>query len=106
LYTQTLLTPLIPYIQNYPIPLQPHIQNTILNLPPNYKIKFIVPHLPPSPIHLNTLKHKLPQIHLTNQTLIPHTIHHVIPKFQHPLIQNHLPKFIHHFNHYNQLIQQ
>ena len=46
------------------------MQNTIVNLGPNYKMKFIVRDLGGSRIDLNTLKQKVPQIDVTNESLI------------------------------------
>ncbi|TBW73887.1 ferric iron reductase, partial [Staphylococcus warneri] len=86
IYTQTLATQLIAYIQNYGIALEAHMQNTIVNLGPNYKMKFIVRDLGGSRIDLNTLKQKVPQIDVTNESLIADTIEEVIAKFQHAVI--------------------
>ena len=106
IYTQTLVTPLIAYIQNYGIALEAHMQNTIVNLGPNYKMKFIVRDLGGSRIDLNTLKQKVPQIDVTNESLIADTIEEVIAKFQHAVIQNQLSELIHHFNQYDEVIEE
>ena len=105
IYTQTLVTPLIAYIQNYGIALEAHMQNTIVNLGPN-KMKFIVRDLGGSRIDLNTLKQKVPQIDVTNESLIADTIEEVIAKFQHAVIQNQLAELIHHFNQYDEVIEE
>ena len=82
------------------------MQNTIVNLGPNYKMKFIVRDLGGSRIDLNTLKQKVPQIDVTNESLIADTIEEVIAKFQHAVIQNQLAELIHHFNQYDEVIEE
>ena len=57
-YTQTLVKPLIAYIQDYGIALEAHMQNTIVNLGPNYQMKFLVRDLGGSRIDLTTLQQK------------------------------------------------
>ncbi|MDU2311011.1 MAG: IucA/IucC family C-terminal-domain containing protein, partial [Staphylococcus epidermidis] len=83
-----------------------HMQNTIVNLGPNYKMKFIVRDLGGSRIDLNTLKQKVPQIDVTNESLIADNIEEVIAKFQHAVIQNQLAELIHHFNQYDEVIEE
>ena len=57
-YTQTLVKPLIAYIQDYGIALEAHMQNTIVNLGPNYQMKFLASDLGGSRIDLTTLQQK------------------------------------------------
>ena len=67
-------------------------------------MKFIVRDLGGSRIDLNTLKQKVPQIDVTNESLIADTIEEV--KFQHAVIQNQLAELIHHFNQYDEVIEE
>ena len=69
-------------------------------------MKFIVRDLGGSRIDLNTLKQKVPQIDVTNESLIADTIEEVIAKFQHAVIQNQLSELIHHFNQYDEVIEE
>lgn len=99
-YSKALIDPLIAYIQDYGIALEAHMQNTIVNLGPNYQMKFIVRDLGGSRIDLTTLKHKIPNIDVTNTSLIAENIEAVIAKFQHAVIQNQIAELIHHFAQY------
>ena len=69
-------------------------------------MKFIVRDLGGSRIDLNTLKQKVPQIDVTNESLIADNIEEVIAKFQHAVIQNQLAELIHHFNQYDEVIEE
>ncbi|WP_437272527.1 IucA/IucC family protein [Staphylococcus succinus] len=102
-YARTLIEPLIAYIQDYGIALEAHMQNTIVNLGPNYQMKFIIRDLGGSRIDLETLKSKLPNIDITNTSLIAENIEAVIAKFQHAVIQNQIAELIHHFSQYDQV---
>lgn len=99
-YSKALIDPLIAYIQDYGIALEAHMQNTIVNLGANYQMKFIVRDLGGSRIDLTTLKHKIPNIDVTNTSLIAENIEAVIAKFQHAVIQNQIAELIHHFAEY------
>ncbi|MCI8278850.1 MAG: siderophore synthetase, partial [Staphylococcus xylosus] len=99
-YSKALIDPLIAYIQDYGIALEAHMQNTIVNLGPNYQMKFIVRDLGGSRIDLTTLKYKIPNIDVTNTSLIAESIEEVIAKFQHAVIQNQIAELIHHFSQY------
>ncbi|MEX2948651.1 IucA/IucC family protein [Staphylococcus warneri] len=105
-YTRTLVRPLIAYIQDYGIALEAHMQNTIVNLGPNYQMNFLVRDLGGSRIDLQTLKHKLPDVEITNESLIADSIEAVIGKFQHAVVQNQLAELIHHFNQYDTVNEQ
>lgn len=105
-YTSTLVRPLIAYIQDYGIALEAHMQNTILNLGPNYQMNFLVRDLGGSRIDLQTLKHKLPDVKITNESLIADSIEAVIGKFQHAVVQNQLAELIHHFNQYDMVNEE
>ncbi|WP_270915764.1 IucA/IucC family protein [Staphylococcus saprophyticus] len=100
-YTKTLIDPLVAYIQDYGIALEAHMQNTIVNLGPNYQMQFIIRDLGGSRIDLSTLQQKLPNITLTNKSLIAENIESVIAKFQHAVIQNQIAELIHHFSQYD-----
>ncbi|MDK4264851.1 IucA/IucC family protein [Staphylococcus warneri] len=105
-YTSTLVRPLIVYIQDYGIALEAHMQNTIVNLGPNYQMNFLVRDLGGSRIDLQTLKHKLPDVKITNESLIADSIEAVIGKFQHAVVQNQLAELIHHFNQYDMVNEE
>lgn len=105
-YTSTLVRPLIAYIQDYGIALEAHMQNTIVNLGPNYQINFLVRDLGGSRIDLQTLKQKLPDVDITNESLIADSIEAVIGKFQHAVVQNQLAELIHHFNQYDMVNEE
>ncbi|MEW7868576.1 IucA/IucC family protein [Staphylococcus warneri] len=105
-YTSTLVRPLIAYIQDYGIALEAHMQNTIVNLGPNYQMNFLVRDLGGSRIDLQTLKHKLPDVKITNESLIADSIEAVIGKFQHAVVQNQLAELIHHFNQYDMMNEE
>jgi len=77
------------------------MQNTIVNLGPNYQMQFIIRDLGGSRIDLSTLQQKLPNITLTNKSLIAENIESVIAKFQHAVIQNQIAELIHHFSQYD-----
>lgn len=100
-YTETLVTPLIAFIQRYGIALEAHMQNTIVHLGPNYDMSFLIRDLGGSRIDLDTLKTRIPEMDITNQSLIAQSIEEVIAKFQHAVIQNQLAELIHHFNQYD-----
>ncbi|WP_340579060.1 IucA/IucC family C-terminal-domain containing protein, partial [Staphylococcus aureus] len=70
------------------------------NIGPNYKMMFIVRYLGGSRIDLTTLKYKIPNIDVTNTSLIAESIEEVIAKFQHAVIQNQIAELIHHFSQY------
>jgi len=99
-YAQTLIKPLIAYIQDYGVALEAHMQNTIVNLGPNYQMRFIVRDLGGSRIDLETLQRQRPNLNVTNTSLIAENIEAVIAKFQHAVIQNQLAELIHHFTQY------
>lgn len=101
IYTKTLIEPLIAYIQDYGLALEAHMQNTIVNLGPNYQMKFIIRDLGGSRIDLSTLQQKLPNISITNKSLIAENIEAVIAKFQHAVIQNQIAELIYHFSRYD-----
>lgn len=105
-YSSTLVRPLIAYIQDYGIALEAHMQNTIVNLGPNYQMNFLVRDLGGSRIDLQTLKHKLPDVKITNESLIADSIKAVIGKFQHAVVQNQLAELIHHFNQYDMVNEE
>lgn len=105
-YTSTLVRPLIAYIQDYGIALEAHMQNTSVNLGPNYQMNFLVRDLGGSRIDLQTLKHKLPDVKITNESLIADSIEAVIGKFQHAVVQNQLAELIHHFNQYDMVNEE
>lgn len=105
-YTQTLVQPLIAYIQDYGIALEAHMQNTIVNLGPNYQMKFLVRDLGGSRIDLDTLQQKVTNIEVTNESLLAQSIEEVIAKFQHAVVQNQLAELIHHFNQYEDVKEE
>ncbi|WP_285835239.1 ferric iron reductase, partial [Staphylococcus aureus] len=87
-YSEALITPLIAFIQEYGIALEAHMQNTVVNLGPHFDIRFLVRDLGGSRIDITTLKHQVPDIDITNHSLIADSIEAVIAKFQHAVIQN------------------
>ncbi|MBA1353488.1 siderophore synthetase [Staphylococcus cohnii] len=100
-YALTLIKPLIAYIQDYGVALEAHMQNTIVNLNHDFKMKFMIRDLGGSRIDLDTLKAQLPNINVTNKSLIVENIEAVIAKFQHAVIQNQISELIHHFTQYD-----
>ncbi|MGM7690499.1 IucA/IucC family protein [Staphylococcus felis] len=99
-YAERLITPLIGYIQTYGIALEAHQQNTILQLDKDtHEFSFIVRDLGGARIDIDTLSQTVPNIEVTNQSLVADCIEDVIAKFQHAVIQNQLGTLIHHFHH-------
>ncbi|QLK86568.1 IucA/IucC family protein [Staphylococcus sp. 17KM0847] len=99
-YSRALIIPLVGYIQKYGIALEAHQQNTILQINrEDQKFSFIVRDLGGSRIDVQTLQKAVPNIQLTNHSLIAEDIEAVIAKFQHAVIQNQLGTLIHHFKH-------
>ncbi|EKU45843.1 IucA/IucC family protein [Staphylococcus massiliensis] len=105
-YAETLIPPLISYIQTYGIALEAHMQNTIVNLQQNGDMTFIVRDLGGSRIHLPTLQNRVPSIEITNTSLLSEDIEGVVHKFQHAVIQNQLGELIHHFSQYDDVNEQ
>ncbi|MBI5975884.1 IucA/IucC family protein [Staphylococcus canis] len=102
-FTERLVTPLIGYIQTYGIALEAHQQNTIVEVDlDTHDYRFIVRDLGGTRIDFNTLKIQIPDVEVTNTSLIADNIDDVIAKFQHAVIQNQLGTLIHHFHaHYD-----
>ncbi len=99
-YMQALIPPLIGYIQKYGIALEAHQQNTVLQIDKDtHAFSFIVRDLGGSRIEPQTLKQTVPELTVSNQSLITENIDEVIAKFQHAVIQNQLGTVIHHFHH-------
>ncbi|MCE5154035.1 siderophore synthetase [Staphylococcus hyicus] len=99
-YTDALIPPLIAYIQTYGIALEAHQQNTILQIDQQTRgFSFIVRDLGGSRIDLPTLQKEVPDLTITNQSLIADNIEAVVAKFQHAVIQNQLGTLIDHFSH-------
>ncbi|MBA8762007.1 IucA/IucC family protein [Staphylococcus coagulans] len=99
-YIQALIPPLIGYIQKYGIALEAHQQNTVLQIDKDtHALSFIVRDLGGSRIEPQTLKQTVPELTVSNQSLITENIDEVIAKFQHAFIQNQLGTVIHHFHH-------
>ncbi|MBA8760370.1 siderophore synthetase [Staphylococcus schleiferi subsp. coagulans] len=99
-YMQALIPPLIGYIQKYGIALEAHQQNTVLQIDKDTQaLSFIVRDLGGSRIEPQTLKQTVPELTVSNQSLITDNIDEVIAKFQHAVIQNQLGTVIHHFHH-------
>ncbi len=99
-YMQALIPPLIGYIQKYGIALEAHQQNTVLQIDKDTQaLSFIVRDLGGSRIEPQTLKQTVPELTVSNQSLITENIDEVIAKFQHAVIQNQLGTVIHHFHH-------
>ncbi len=99
-YIQALIPPLIGYIQKYGIALEAHQQNTVLQIDKDtHALSFIVRDLGGSRIEPQTLKQTVPELTVSNQSLITENIDEVIAKFQHAVIQNQLGTVIHHFHH-------
>ncbi len=99
-YMQALIPPLIGYIQKYGIALEAHQQNTVLQIDKDtHALSFIVRDLGGSRIEPQTLKQTVPELTVSNQSLITENIDEVIAKFQHAVIQNQLGTVIHHFHH-------
>ena len=69
-------------------------------------MNFLVRDLGGSRIDLQTLKYKLPDVEITNESLIADSIEAVIGKFQHAVVQNQLAELIHHFNQYDMVNEQ
>ncbi|KYH13209.1 IucA/IucC family protein [Staphylococcus kloosii] len=105
-YADTLIKPLIAYIQDYGIALEAHMQNTVVNLGYDYQMAFIVRDLGGSRIDLNTMHERLPNVEINNKSLIGESIEAVIEKFQHAVIQNQIAELIHHFNQYDDVDEQ
>ena len=105
-YADTLIKPLIAYIQDYGIALEAHMQNTVVNLGYDYQMAFIVRDLGGSRIDLNTMHERLPNVEINNKSLIGESIEAVIEKFQHAVIQNQIAELIHHFNQYDDIDEQ
>lgn len=105
-YAETLITPLIAFIQDYGIALEAHMQNTVVRLGPDYDMAFLVRDLGGSRIDLATLQQRIPDITVENDSLIADSIEEVIAKFQHAVIQNQLAELIHHFNQYDFVDEQ
>ncbi|NHA41152.1 siderophore synthetase [Staphylococcus schleiferi] len=99
-YMRAFIPPLIGYIQKYGIALEAHQQNTVLQIDKDtHALSFIVRDLGGSRIEPQTLKQTVPELTVTNQSLITENIDEVIAKFQHAVIQNQLGTVIHHFHH-------
>lgn len=99
-YMQALIPPLIGYIQKYGVALEAHQQNTVLQIDKDTQaLSFIVRDLGGSRIEPQTLKQTVPELTVSNQSLITENIDEVIAKFQHAVIQNQLGTVIHHFHH-------
>lgn len=96
-YAYTLIPPLIAYIQDYGIALEAHMQNTIVKLDKNYQMSFIVRDLGGSRIDLATLRQKVPNVVVENESLLAERMEDVIAKFQHAVIQNQMGELIYHF---------
>lgn len=105
-YAETLIKPLIAYIQDYGIALEAHMQNTVVNLGNDYQMAFIVRDLGGSRIDLNTMCNRLPNVEINNTSLIGESIETVIEKFQHAVIQNQIAELIHHFSQYEAIEEQ
>lgn len=106
-YSQALVTPLIAYIQQYGIALEAHQQNTILEVDKNNQtLSFIVRDLGGARLDLATLQQAIPNVTVTNTSLIAENIDAVIAKFQHAVIQNQLGTLIHHFKHQHHCDEQ
>ncbi|WP_342610415.1 IucA/IucC family protein [Staphylococcus hsinchuensis] len=99
-YAETLIKPLLAYIQDFGIALEAHMQNTIVSLGEGFQMKFNVRDLGGSRIDLKTFNHRVPHVELTNKSLIAEDIVAVIAKFQHAVIQNQIAELIHHFTQY------
>lgn len=99
-YAHTLIPPLIAYIQEYGIALEAHMQNTIVKLGKDYKMTFMVRDLGGSRIDLDTLRKKVPNVRVENESLIAKDMEAVIAKFQHAVIQNQLGELIYHLSQY------
>ncbi|MCS4485951.1 IucA/IucC family protein [Staphylococcus americanisciuri] len=99
-YSRALVIPLIAYIQRYGIALEAHQQNTVLEVnKADQTFSFIVRDLGGARIDLPTLQRAIPNVVVTNTSLIAENIEAVIAKFQHAVIQNQLGTLIHHFKH-------
>ncbi|PTH28761.1 siderophore synthetase [Staphylococcus agnetis] len=99
-YTHALIPPLIAYIQTYGIALEAHQQNTVLQINQQTReFSFNVRDLGGSRIDLPTLQKEVPELEISNQSLIAEDIEAVVAKFQHAVIQNQLGTLIDHFNH-------
>lgn len=106
-YSRALVTPLIAYIQQYGIALEAHQQNTILEVhKANQAFSFIVRDLGGARIDLPTLQRAIPEVDITNTSLIAEDIEAVIAKFQHAVIQNQLGTLIHHFKQHHNCNEQ
>ncbi|MDO5375281.1 MAG: IucA/IucC family protein [Staphylococcus rostri] len=106
-YSAALIVPLIAYIQRYGIALEAHQQNTILEVDKTGQdFSFIVRDLGGARIDLPTLQRAIPDVVVTNTSLIAENIEAVIAKFQHAVIQNQLGTLIHHFKHEHQCDEQ
>ncbi|MDT3983616.1 ferric iron reductase, partial [Staphylococcus ureilyticus] len=68
-----------------------------------FKMEFLIRDLGGSRIDLNTLRGRLPNINITNKSLIAENIEAVIAKFQHAVIQNQMSELIHHFTQYEDI---
>ncbi|MGV3244526.1 IucA/IucC family protein [Staphylococcus sp. 11262D007BW] len=99
-YASQLIPPLIAYIQSYGIALEAHQQNTVLEIhPTTHAFTFMVRDLGGARIHPETIKQSVPNIDITNKSLIAEDITDVVAKFQHAVIQNQFGTLIHHFHH-------
>lgn len=99
-YINALIPPLIAYIQTYGIALEAHQQNTILQVnQQTQEFSFVIRDLGGSRIDIETLAKAVPDIEITNESLIAEHIEAVVAKFQHAVIQNQLGTLIDHFHH-------
>ncbi|MDN6656946.1 MAG: siderophore synthetase, partial [Staphylococcus simulans] len=105
-YAHTLIPPLIAYIQEYGIALEAHMQNTIVKLGKDYKMAFMVRDLGGSRIDLETMKEKIPNVKVENESLIAEDIEAVIAKFQHAVIQNQMGELIYHLSQHEDVTEQ
>lgn len=105
-YAHTLIPPLIAYIQEYGIALEAHMQNTIVKLGKDYKMAFMVRDLGGSRIDLETMKEKIPNVKIENESLIAEDIEAVIAKFQHAVIQNQMGELIYHLSQHEDVTEQ
>ncbi|UEX90635.1 IucA/IucC family protein [Staphylococcus ratti] len=106
-YAEALIPPLIAYIQVYGIALEAHQQNTILQINQQTReFSFVVRDLGGSRIDIDTLTAALPNLTITNESLIAENIEAVISKFQHAVIQNQFGTLIDHFHYRHDIDEQ
>ncbi|OEH91748.1 IucA/IucC family protein [Bacillus solimangrovi] len=89
-YALVFIPPLIHLIQNYGIALEAHMQNTIICVKDCQVKRVMIRDLGGVRIDEEMLKKSFPELKLENSSLTSESLHGVIRKFHHAVIQNHI----------------